>query len=326
MCDGLGELKVNHFVEQVSPFESIILTLDNANVYPKAMNKLLLLLLTVTVVAYAQPKPVKLFISVDMEGIGGIGTSKMVNSDGKDYATGRMLMTREVNAVVDAIFKLGPATVVVNDSHGDMQNLLHTELDPRVEYIQSNIKPLGMVQGLDATFDGVIFIGYHAMAGAENGFLAHTGSGTVKGLWINGTEVGEGGLNVFFAGALGVPVILASGDKTVSEEITKLIKTWTVITKEAIGASAAKLKHPDVVSKDLQEQTTAAIRDIKNAQVLPVNGPIEFVIQVDSPTRADVAMGIPGMKRRDGYSLSYQARNMDEAYRLIRIVYKYLSW
>lgn len=290
------------------------------------MKKLLILLFVISTISFAQQKPVKIFISVDMEGIGGIGTSKMVNSDGKDYATGRKLMTNEVNAVVEAIYKLGPATVVVNDSHGDMQNLLHTELDPRVEYIQSNIKPLGMVQGLDNTFDGVIFIGYHAMAGTENGFLAHTGSGSVKGLWINGTEVGEGGLNVFFAGSIGVPVILASGDKTFSDEIKKLITTRTVITKEAIGSSAAKLKHPDVVNKELQEQTTAALKDLKNSKPLSVIDPIEFVIKVDSPTRADIAMGIPGMKRVDGYTISYQSKNMDEAYRLIRIVYKYLSW
>ena len=204
--------------------------------------------------------------------------------------------------------------------------LLHTQLDPRVEYIQSNIKPLGMVQGLDESFDAVIFIGYHAMAGTENGFLAHTGSGSVKGLWINGTEVGEGGLNAFFAGAIGVPVILASGDKTFSEEIKKLITTRTVITKEAIGSSAAKLIHPDVVNRDLQEQTTAALKDLKKANPLSANGPIPFVIKVSTPTRADVAMGIPGMKRVDGYTISYQAKNMDEAYRLIRIVYKYLAW
>ncbi|CAD5295512.1 MULTISPECIES: M55 family metallopeptidase [unclassified Imperialibacter] len=290
------------------------------------MKKLLFLLLLVSTTALAQPQPVKLFISVDMEGIGGIGTSKMT-SGGKDYDTGRKLMTDEVNAVVAAIFETGPATIVVNDSHGDMQNLLHTQLDPRVEYIQSNIKPLGMVQGLDSSFDGVIYIGYHAMAGTENGLLAHTGSGSVKGLWINGTEVGEGGLNTFFAGAVGVPVILASGDKTFTEEIKKLIPTvHTVSTKEAIGSSAAKLLHPDVVKKELQTQTKAALKDIKNAKPLPVQNPIEFVLKVDAPTRADVAMGIPGMKRVDGYTVSYQAKDMDEAYKLIRIIYKYLQW
>ena len=290
------------------------------------MKKLLLFFLCVSTLSLAQPKPVKIFISVDMEGIGGIGTSAMVSSSGKDYATGRKLMTEEVNTVVKAIFQTGPATILVNDSHGDMQNLLHTELDPRVEYIQSNIKPLGMVQGLDASFDGIIFIGYHAMAGTENGFLAHTGSGVVKGLWVNGTEVGEGGLNTFFAGSIGVPVILASGDKTFSDEIKKLTATRTVITKEAIGSSAAKLIHPDVVNKELQTQTIAAIKDLKNAKPLSIKNPIEFVLKADTPTRADVAMGIPGMKRVDGYTISYEAKNMDEAYRLIRIVYKYLDW
>ncbi|MEQ8811225.1 MAG: M55 family metallopeptidase [Imperialibacter sp.] len=290
------------------------------------MKNLLFLLLLVSTTAFGQTQPVKLFISVDMEGIGGIGTSKMT-SGGKDYDTGRKLMTDEVNAVVTAIFETGPATIVVNDSHGDMQNLLHTQLDPRVEYIQSNIKPLGMVQGLDSSFDGVIYIGYHAMAGTENGFLAHTGSGSVKGLWINGTEVGEGGLNTYFSGAVGVPVILASGDKTFAEEIKKLVPgVRTVSTKEAIGSSAAKLLHPDVVKKELQTQTKAVLKDIKNAKPLPVQNPIEFVLKVDAPTRADVAMGIPGMKRVDGYTVSYQAKDMDEAYKLIRIIYKYLQW
>ncbi len=290
------------------------------------MKNIAFLILLLSTTAFAQTKPLKLFISVDMEGIGGIGTSKMT-SGGKDYDTGRKLMTDEVNAVVAAIFETGPATIVVNDSHGDMQNLLHTQLDPRVEYIQSNIKPLGMVQGLDSSFDGVIFIGYHAMAGTENGFLAHTGSGSVKGLWINGTEVGEGGLNTFFAGSVGVPVILASGDKTFGEEIKKLIPSaHTVTTKEAIGGSAAKLLHPDVVKKALQSETKAALKDLKSAKPQPVQNPIEFVLKVDAPTRADVAMGIPGMKRIDGYTISYQAKDMDEAYRLIRIIYKYLQW
>lgn len=289
------------------------------------MKNILLLLLITCTTSFAQTKPVKIFISADMEGIGGIGTSKMT-SGGKDYDTGRKLMTDEVNAVVRAIFDAGPATVVVNDSHGDMQNLLHTQLDARVEYIQSNIKPLGMVQNLDESFDGVIFIGYHAMAGAENGFLAHTGSGNVKGLWLNGIEVGEGGLNAYYAAAKGVPVLLASGDKKFAEEIMQLVPTRTVITKEAIGASAAKLLHPDIVLKALYDQTTAAVKDIKNVKPIQIKQPIVFTLKVDSPARADVAMGIPGLKRIDGYTISYQAKDMDEAYKLIRIIYKYLSW
>lgn len=271
-------------------------------------------------------QPLKIFISVDMEGIGGIGTPKMVSRTGKDYNTGRKLMTDEVNAVVDAIYEFGAAQVVVNDSHGDMQNLIHTELDQRVEYIQSNIKPLGMVQGLDNSFDGVIFIGYHARAGTENGFLAHTGSGSVKGLWINGTEVGEGGANAFYAGSMGVPVILASGDRVFTEQFGKLVPTQMVITKTAIGSSAAKLIHPERVKEDLRKQTSKALKEIANYKPLTVREPTTLKIKMATTTRADIVMSIPGMKRVDGYTIEYQADSMDQAYRLIRVIYKYISW
>lgn len=291
------------------------------------MNKILIIAVFIglSLPSNAQSE-LKIFISVDMEGIGGIGTPKMVSGSGKDYATGRQLMTDEVNAVVEAIFAHGPADVLVNDSHGDMQNLLHTQLDPRVHYLQSNIKPLGMVQGLDETYDAAIFIGYHARAGTEGGFLAHTGSGSVKGLWLNGVEVGEAGLNAHFAGALGVPVILASGDEKFAEEFTKIVPTRTVATKKAIGSSAANMVHPDKVKAMLSEQTTAALKDIKSAKVLSVSGPITFRIKSARTTRADIVMSIPGMQRIDGVTVEYQAASMDEAYRLIRVIYKYISW
>ena len=172
----------------------------------------------------AQEAPLRLFVSVDMEGIGGIGTGAMTSTGGKDYATGRELLTAEVNTVVDAIFAFEPdAEILVNDSHGDHQNVLHTRLDPRVTYIQGSIKPLGMVQGLDASFDGAIFVGYHAKAGDPDGVLAHTGSGSVKGLWLNGVEVGEGGMNAAFAGGHCVPVSLAAGDSPATAALAELL-------------------------------------------------------------------------------------------------------
>lgn len=293
----------------------------------KYLKAIILFLFLIQSSAFSQKQEnLKIFLSVDMEGIGGIGTPKMVSSNGKDYATGRRLMTNEVNAVVDAIFEFGPAEILINDSHGDMQNLLHTELDPRVEYIQSNIKPLGMVQGLDNSFDAAIFIGYHTRAGTENGFLAHTGSGSVKGLWLNGTEVGEGGLNAYFAGALAVPVILASGDKAFTDQFGKIVAAKMVSTKEAIGSSSAKLIHPDEVQKMLKSQTTEALTDLDNFKPLETQGAITFRMRTSRTTRADILMGIPGMKRIDGVTVEYDAKNMDEAYRLIRIAYKYISW
>lgn len=235
-------------------------------------------------------------------------------------------MTGEVNTVVAAILEHGPANILVNDSHGDMQNLLHDRLDPRVEYIQGNIKPLGMVQGLTPDFDAAIFLGYHTRAGTENGFLAHTGSGSVKGLWLNGVEVGEGGLNAHFAGAVGVPVVLASGDRAFAEQFGALVPTRTVVTKEAIGSAVARLRHPERVRADLRSATLEALSALDHARPLEVSEPVTVRARFATTTRAMVLMAIPGMALVDGWTVEYEAETMDAAYRMIRLMYKFISW
>ncbi|MGY8986527.1 MAG: M55 family metallopeptidase [Sphingomonadales bacterium] len=267
----------------------------------------------------------KIFISVDMEGIGGVGSPEMTSRIGKDYALGRELMTKEVNTVVAAIFLQGEAEILINDSHGDHQNLHHTKLDPRVSYIQGHRKLLGMVEGLDDSFDGAIFIGFHARAGTEGGFLAHTGSNDVKGLWLNGIEVGEGGLNAAFAGSLGVPVLMASGDKKFAEEFKARTNIMTVVTKEALTANAAKLVHPKVVRGRLSKGVKDALENISKASTFSIaKTEVNVRLKVATTIRADVLMSVPNMKRVDGFTVEYDAKNMDEAYKLIRMMYKFI--
>lgn len=277
--------------------------------------------------ANAQTTGPKIFVSVDMEGIGGIGTGQMTSAAGKDYGTGRRLMTDEVNAVVAAILERGPAEIVVNDSHGDHQNLLHTELDPRVTYIQGSIKPLGMVSGLDGSFDAAIFVGYHAKAGDPSGFLAHTGTGSVKGLWLNDHEVGEAGMNAAFAGMHGVPVILASGDSAFAAEARTFLDAETVVTKTAVTPAAARLRHPDVVNADLRTAVGRALDRLERAdfRAWDVGAPIRVRMRFTSTTHVEILQSIPGMSKADGYTVEYTARDADEAYRLIRLMYRFVQ-
>lgn len=275
----------------------------------------------------AQEAP-KLFISVDMEGIGGIGAPTMTSTGGKDYNTGRRLLTDEVNTVVDAIFGTWPnAEILVNDSHGDHQNVLHTELDPRVTYIQGSIKPLGMVQGLDGSFDGAIFIGYHAKAGDPDGFLAHTGSGSVKGLWLNGVEVGEGGMNAAFAGSHGVPVLLVAGDSAATAEMSALVGSESVTTKTAETPSSARLIHPERVQALLTSGVRRALDRLARGGYEPwsVGDPVEVRMRFASTTHVDILMAIPGMSKVDGFTVAYTATSADEAYRLIRLMYRFVG-
>jgi D-amino peptidase len=269
-------------------------------------------------------QPRKIFISVDMEGIGGVGTPAMTSAGGKDYELGRRLMTDEVNAVVAAIFESGPATVLVNDSHGDMQNLLHTELDPRVTYIQGAVKPVGMVAGLDSTFDAAFFIGYHARAGTPDGFLAHTGTGSVKGLWLNDHESGEGDLNAAYAAALGVPVLLASGDSAFVAQFGQSVDAELVVTKWAVTDVSAKLIHPKVVHERLAAATKRALSRSGAAKQLDIGRPVKVRMRFSDTTLPQILEAIPGVKRTDGYTVGFTAPSMAEAYPIIRLMYRFV--
>ena len=275
-------------------------------------------------IASAQ-RPPRYFISVDMEGIGGIGTSAMTNPTGKDYALGRKLMTDEVNAVVGAILQRGPAEIVVNDSHGDMQNLLHTELDQRVTYTQGAIKPLGMVEGLDSTFAAAIFLGYHSRAGTPNGFLAHTGTGAVKGLWLNDTEVGEGELNAAYAGSVGVPVIMAAGDSAFVEQFTRTVRVEAVTTKHAVTPQSARLFHPQMVRERLVAAAGRAMSNRASAKPWVIAKPVRVRLRLSDVTVTQILQAIPGVKQIDGFTVEFTAPTMADAYRLIRLMYRFVS-
>ena len=272
-------------------------------------------------------EPLRVFISVDMEGIGGVGSPAMTSSSGKDYATARRLMTDELNVVIERILEHGPAEILVNDSHGDHQNVLHTELHPAATYIQGSIKPLGMVQGLDATFDAAVFIGYHAMAGDPDGFLAHTGTGSLKGLWLNDVEVGEGGLNAAFAGMHGVPLILAAGDSAFAAEIQGQGAPVTVVTKTAETPSSARLVHPEEVHRRLRAGVDAALERLDAGGFEPwdLGAPTRVRMRFTSPTHVEILQAIPGTRKEDGYTVAFTAEDADEAYRLIRLMYRFVG-
>ncbi len=286
----------------------------------------LIILITSSAFAPVQAqRPPRIFISVDMEGIGGIGTPAMTSPTGKDYALGRQLMTDEVNAVVGAILQRGPAEILVNDSHGDMQNLLHTELDPRVTYIQGAVKPFGMVEGLDSTYAAAIFLGYHSRAGTPNGFIAHTGTGAVKGLWLNDIEVGEGELNAAYAGSIGVPVIMAAGDSAFVEQFTRTVKVEAVATKYAVTPQAARLLHPKVVQERLVAATGRALANRSSAKPWVIGKPVKVRLRLSDNSVTQILQAIPGVRQVDGFTVEFTAPTMADAYRLIRLMYRFVT-
>src|SRR6059036_1605561 len=121
----------------------------------------------------AQAK-LKVYISVDLEGIAGIVADDQTSPNGKDYGWARSMMLAETNAAIAGAFDAGATEVVVNDSHGPQTNLRPDELDRRAALITGQPKPMGMAQGLDATFDAAVYIGYHANGSVADAVHGHT--------------------------------------------------------------------------------------------------------------------------------------------------------
>src|SRR5687767_7194900 len=157
-----------------------------------------------------QAAPKRVYISVDMEGISGISGSDQTSFGQPEYGRSRKLMAEDANAAIRGAFAGGATEVLVNDSHGGQRNLLPEDLEPRAGLISHSFKRHGMMEGLDESFDAVIFVGYHAKADSPRGVFAHTGAGVVKDLIVNGKSVGEGGMNARLAQWFGVPVVMVT--------------------------------------------------------------------------------------------------------------------
>ena len=120
----------------------------------------------------------KIYISVDIEGISGVTNWGFTHEGGYNYERARRFMTEEVNAVIRGAKKAGAEEILVNDSHGPMTSILIEELDEDVVLISGNKKILGMMEGIDNTFDAVMLIGYHGRHNTS-GILAHSYNGSV---------------------------------------------------------------------------------------------------------------------------------------------------
>ena len=175
---------------------------------------LLVLVPTLTAAHARQPKNLKVYISADMEGIGGVSTWKVqAGSKGREFEKFARLMTQEVNAAIAGAFDAGATDVLVSDSHGDAQNIDIELLDKRARLVRAWPRPLGMMQGIDETIEAVIFVGYHASEDSPAAILSHTMLGDGFKIKLNGKEVPEAGLSAAIAGDFGVPVVFLSGTR-----------------------------------------------------------------------------------------------------------------
>ncbi len=229
----------------------------------------------------AQPRPLKVFISVDMEGLAGVVTGGDVGGTTGDYQYFRKIMAQEASAAVDGALRAGATEVVVRDSHGAKQNMLPGDLDPRARLLRgASTGPKNMMEGIDSTFGAVVFIGYHAKAGTPNAILAHTSNGNVVDFSINGASLPEGGYNALVAGLYGVPVVFVAGDGAVVRQLRALLgKVDGVAVKEAINDAITGMS-PAAAQDAIRAGVERAVRARATYRPYALTPPYAMVLKV----------------------------------------------
>ena len=255
-------------------------------------------------------KGLKVFISVDMEGISGVVNWEDVSRDGKDYGLFRKLMTEETNAAIEGALEAGATEILVRDSHGSARNILPDILHPSALLLRDwSGGPLSMMEGIDETFDAVLFIGYHAREGTPNAILKHTMTGTID-VFINGINMPEAGINGAIAGYFGVPVVFVAGDTAIVKQCKDIFgDVESVAVKDAIG-KAAKMIHPQKARLKIKQKVKETLSNLNTYKPLVLTTPITMEIRYKDEEDAARASWFPGAKRTGERAVSYTKEDL----------------
>jgi D-amino peptidase len=229
----------------------------------------------------SQAGGLKVFISVDMEGLAGVVTGSDVSATGRDYEHFRDIMAAETNAAIEGAIRAGATEILVRDSHGAKQNLRPGDVDPRAQLLRgASTGPKNMMEGIDRSFDAVVFVGYHAKAGTPDAILEHTSNGNVVDFSINGVSLPEGGYNALVAGLDDVPVVFVSGDRAVVEQLRGLLgPIGAVAVKQAIGDASLGLS-PEQAQAAIAKEVEQAVRNRAQAKPYKLAPPYKMILKV----------------------------------------------
>jgi D-amino peptidase len=267
----------------------------------------------------------KVYISVDMEGVAGVVTADQLLPGGFEYERFRHFMTDETLAAVRAAKQAGATEIVVSDSHGNGENLLVEAFPKDVRLVRSWPRHGSMMAGLDKSFAAAVFIGYHASTTNTKGVRAHTfSSAHLTRVALNGNTVTEAEFNAAYAGDFGVPVIFASGDDAAIAEIkARLGDMDTVITKTTLGFHSAETLTPAASCDLIFEGVLHAVahRTLRHAYML--TKPVTLELSFKNYMPAEVLSYLRAVDRVDSHTIRFVGHDMQEAADFIDVVERY---
>jgi len=242
---------------------------------------------------------VKVYLSSDMEGTAGVVDWTQCLGPSTEYEHYRGLLQDEVNAAIEGAMAAGATDFLVNDSHSTMQNLRPAQLLGRARYLSGKHKPMYMMEGLDDSFDAIFFISYHGSMASPVSTLSHTyNPRAIAKVLLNGTEVGESGINALVALGHGVPIVLITGDETTAEEARVVCPGINaVVVKRSVTRFAADSLHPAEACARIKEAAEAAIAGLSSVGPPEIELPATLEVSFHNGDLAEMATRIVGVER-----------------------------
>ncbi|MSP14454.1 MAG: hypothetical protein EXR62_16060 [Chloroflexi bacterium] len=261
----------------------------------------------------------KVLISVDMEGISGIVSRQETLPSGQYYNEARRWMTWDTNAAVEGALAGGATEIVVTDPHHQL-NILWHELHPQAQLVRRDLIafcPLYILEGLDETFDLVLFVGQHTRYGHPRGIISHTVTRLFADVRINGALVDEVKLSTAMAGYMGVPVGLVTGDDAICQET----QAWwpqveTAMVKYAIDTYAAICLPKEEAHALIRQAAQRAVEKVATLQLFTFPRPVTLEIDFLSPPAAARMTLLPGVERTGDLTVRYVSDNFDYIWRI----------
>jgi D-amino peptidase len=274
---------------------------------------------------YGQSPGLKLYISVDMEGVVGVVTADQLGPAGFQYQATREFMTQEVMAAIAAAREVGVTEFLVSDSHGNGENLLIEMLPEDVMVVRSWPRPLGMMQGIDSTFDAAVFLGYHAGTTNPEGVRAHTiSSARLADVRLNGRSMLEARINAAIAGHFGVPVIMMSGDDAaIAEARTMLGDIEGAVVKWNYSFHSAKTLTPAAAYELIGDKVKAAILRIDEFEPFVLAAPITLDVRFKNYQPSQVLAYLSIVERTDAHSIRFVGSDIVEVSRFLEFLTTY---
>ena len=270
-------------------------------------------------------RPLKVYISADLEGIAGVVTGDQLSPAGFEYERFRAFMTAEVLAAVQGARDAGATAIVVSDSHGNGESLLIEQFPDDVTIVRSWPRPLGMMEGIDSSFGAAVFIGYHAATTSLTGVRAHTlSSATLTSVALNGVLMPEAGISAAIAGYYGVPVVAISGDDAAVAEAQHLLGNIEgAVVKRALSFHSAATLTPQAAQKLIRERVKAGVA--RHAALRPylLAPPVRLDIGFKNYRQAEMLAYLSIVERTGSHSIRFVGRDVLAAAKFLEFIGEY---